>query len=59
MIYISSGPYAQNGHVAVVKSVNNNGTITIQEAHYPTTGFETRTGTPAQLNIAGYYDGTK
>jgi surface antigen len=59
IIQITSGPYAQNGHVAEVSSVNSDGTITIQEANYPNVGFEYRTGTPAQLNIAGYYDGSK
>ncbi|MCA2880064.1 MAG: CHAP domain-containing protein [Pseudanabaena sp.] len=43
------------GHVAVVRKINPNGTITIQESNWGGCGIRFRTNTPARLNILGYF----
>lgn len=43
------------GHVGVVTSVNGNGTITVDESNYRSCQFGTRTGTPANLRVLGYF----
>jgi len=43
------------GHVAVVRKVNPNGTITIQESNWGGCGIRSRTNTPVKLNILGYF----
>lgn len=45
----------QWGHVAVVTSVNNDGTVTIQESNWGRCRIGSRTGTPGDLRILGYY----
>lgn len=61
MIPISSGPYAQNGHVALVYNVTST-SITILEANWRAGQVTMRQATgrstaaaAALLNIAGYY----
>jgi len=43
------------GHTANVVTVNENGTITIQEANYRDNMITQRTGTPEALKIEGYW----
>jgi len=43
------------GHVAVVRKVNPNGTVTIQESNWGGCGIRFRTNTPSKLNILGYF----
>lgn len=43
------------GHVSIVKSVNGNGTITLSEYNYGTSGgYGERTGTPAALGVSKF-----
>lgn len=49
-------PYVGDyGHVAGVKSVNPDGTITIREANYEDNKITERTGTPQAFGITGYW----
>jgi hypothetical protein len=43
------------GHVAVVTSVNPDGTITIQESNWGKCRIGSRTDSPQRLNILGYF----
>ena len=43
------------GHVAVVTSVNRDGTITIQESNWKRCRIGSRTGSPQRLSILGYF----
>ena len=43
------------GHVGRVVSVNGDGTITVEESNYRPCRFTTRTGTPEQLRVLGYF----
>jgi hypothetical protein len=43
------------GHVAYVQYVHSNGEITISEANWIAGRCGTRRGTPARLNIVGYF----
>lgn len=45
----------QWGHVAVVTSINSDGTITIQESNWGRCRIGSRTGSPQRLNILGYF----
>ncbi len=45
----------KTGHMAVVQSVNQNGTLTISETNYKTGQHSIRTGTPEELGITGYF----
>lgn len=44
------------GHVAVVKSINDDGTLTIEEGNFRRCKRNIRTDTPANMNIKGYFD---
>src|ERR1041385_238464 len=61
IIKVNSGPFMQDGHVALVTGVSNN-SITIKEAHWKGAFPDTRVSTAADLgeaqknlNIVGYY----
>jgi len=45
----------RSGHLAVVRAVNPDGTVTIEESNWGGCGIRFRTNTPAKLNILGYF----
>jgi molybdopterin-binding protein len=60
VINVPSGPTSANGHLAVVRGVaiNHDGSLqlTLQEANWTSCQITWRSGTPASLNIQGYFD---